>query len=650
MESTRTATRSVRSEPTPRTMGYATESTPTPGTDAEGGDGYGTSSAYLLKWTDTEIARTIIHSAAQLTSCIQEHSNSSRQLLVFHGLPVDLGVALKEAIDIDASFIEAHAGRRSYRPQKAKVKAAWAHYDYPELVYRSTVCNDGQQRTTSRDLVGEPPTYTASATGDSIMLCRASIWLSEKAQILFLDRAPWEDPNSEVSRGRYKAYAAEGMPDENGVSMVAMQIDPDGNVTALGDEIPSLETMLYENLRDTCSGHEDLLELLEELVLAKWDDFFEVLSVNLPVGSTETTALLSQALGCLERNLDVSRRWYKTRRRPVDAPLETQALLDAKPQPTTTEWEALLSRLSRRAQLLSHLTPTLAVPSNYKASAQTNGDAGFGVLATGGYGGKCDCKSKKNNNSGSNYYNSNGTPSTPGENQRALNRVAYLGGVLLPFSVVSGILAIEEPYGPGGSQFWIFWAVTVPLTLVTLGVIYADSIRKVQVWVEVTAAASGKSNSSGSDTDSVVSGRLPQQQQQQQQQRRTDVEQAVPRMSRFAEPRTFVEFVDVGDVASEHEGGEGAETDEGEEGEEEGEPEPDMIVEKRWKNTPDAGEDEGQWARKKKKKMKWRKEELGWVGACATLFQVYKLKKGVPPKHLRHRDSRNGLPRRGRTN
>ncbi|KAI1351903.1 hypothetical protein F5Y01DRAFT_281488 [Xylaria sp. FL0043] len=648
MEDTRAATRSVRSEPTPRVTGYSSESTPTPGPATEGGDRHGTSSAYLLKWTDTEIAKTIIHSVTHLKSWIQEHSNSPRQLLVFHGLPVDYGVALKEVTDIDASFIEAHTGRRSYRPRKAKIKAAWVHFDYPELVYRSTVYDDGQQKTTSHDLVGEPPTYMASATGDSIMLCRASVWLSERAQILFLDRAPWEDPKSEVARGRYKAYTTEGIPDENGISMVTMQIDTDGNVRALGDEIPSLETMLYENLRDACSGHEDLLELLEELVITKWDDFFEALSVNLPVDSAETTALFSQALGCLERNLDVSRRWHKMRRRSVDTALETQTIIDTSPQPAATEWEALLSRLSRRAQLLRHLTPTAAIPSKKPACAQTNGDPGFGI-SSGGCNCKCDCKPKKNNNrsgGGGNYYNSNGTPassSTPAdENQRALNRVAYLGGVLLPFSVVSGILAIEEPYGPGGPQFWIFWAVTVPLTLVTLGVIYADSIRKVQVWVEVTtASASGKSSSGGSDTDSVLPGVVPQRLQ-------VDVEQAVPLANRIAQPRVFTEFVDVGDVASEREDGAADTDEEGEEEEEE--EEPDMIVEKRWKNTPtDAGEDGDQWARKKNNKMKWRKEELGWAGACATLFQLYKLKKGVPPRHLRHRDSRNGLPRRART-
>ncbi|KAI0913589.1 hypothetical protein F4823DRAFT_622172 [Ustulina deusta] len=602
-------------------MGYSAESTPTPGNNTQGRDGHRTSSACLLRWTDTEIAKTNLDSAAQLLSCFQEHRDSPRQLLVFHGLPADHCVALKEATGIDASFIDAHAGRRAYRPRRAGVKAAWAHYDYPELVRQSSAFGHRQHTTAAHDLVGAPPTYTASTTGDSIMLCRASIWLSDKAHILFLDRAPWEDPKSGVSRGRYKAYTAEGMPDEDGVSTITMQIDAKGNATTRGDEIPSLETMLYDGLRDGCSGHEDLLQLLEELVVNKWADFFEAPSLDLPVGSTETTALFSQALGCLERNLDVSRHWHKMRQRSVEPPPDTHPLLDARPQSATTEWEGLLSRLSRRAQLLSHLTS-----ARRWRSEKTHADAGLGISLAGDRGDKYDCRPRNNNNNSATT-----NPSTPDEGQRALNRVAYLGGVLLPFSVVSGILAIEEPYGPGGSQFWIFWAVTVPLTLVTLGVIYADSIRKVQVWVEV--AASGKSGSASDTETDPRTYSLPLRVQ-------TDVEQAVRVSSRIAEPITFTENFD---VADEREDGDG------DEDEDEG-AEPDMMVEKRWKNAPayqiDAGSGDDEWMRKKK----WRKEELGWAGACATLFQVYKLKKGVPPRHLRHNDKRDGLPRRVRTN
>ncbi|RWA06051.1 hypothetical protein EKO27_g9044 [Xylaria grammica] len=397
----------------------------------------------LLKWTDAEMTKTHVQGAAQLRSCIQENGSATRHLLVFHGLPVDCGAVLREAAGVDASFIEAHAVHRSSPDAR-------------------------QQKPAPNDLVGEPPTYTmASAAGDSVVLCRASMWLSEQAHILCLDRPTWDDPKSGVSRRRYKAYTIERMPNGDGISTITMQMDSNGNMTPLGDEIPSLEMMLYDSLQDGC---EDLVELLEELAISKWDDFFEALSLDLPRSSAETTALFSRAMGYLERNLDVSRRRHRIRQRGSDTRPDIYSFSDAKSQSTTTEWEALLSRLNRRVQLFGHLTATVLKAETPSA------DAGLGISSAGSRGEKHNCKPRNNN-----YSNTPAAPSPSDENQRSLNRVAYLGGVLLPFSVVSGILAIEDPYGPSDAQFWIFWAVTIPLTLLTLGVIYADSIRKVQV-------------------------------------------------------------------------------------------------------------------------------------------------------------------------
>ncbi|KAI0466340.1 hypothetical protein F4859DRAFT_497802 [Xylaria cf. heliscus] len=600
---------STRPALAPRATEYSTESTPTRVTGAEDEDRHDrisqkhqaapneTTPAYLLKWTDTEATKTRIDSVAQLRSCIREDRNSMRHLFIFHGLPVDYGMALQGALDIDPSFIEAHVGRRSYRPLR-RPKAAWAHHDYPELVCQSSILDSRRHEGTYRDLVGKPPTFLTSSSGDSVMLCRASIWLSEKAHILFLDRAPWVNSTSGVSRRRYKAWAAEKMPDEEGISTVTMQIDVNGNTTPLGDEIPDLETMLCDNLQDNCSSQEDVLVLLEELAINKWGDFFETLDTDQSVSLANSATLFSQMSGSLERNLDVSRRRHKIKPHSTEAPPDMYTPAESKLQSTTTtEWEALLSRLSRRVQLSSHLSPAhthmkMLVP---RPNAETDAVAGLGAD---GQSNDCDYRSR-------NYNTGMNSAAPPDENQRSLNRVAYLGGVLLPFSIVSGILAIEEPFGPGNSQFWIFWAVTVPLVLLTLGVIYADSIRKAEVWIEVTAASSsGKSDPE--DTDGLPGGipTLP------------DVEQALPISGRLTEP-VALSFVDddAGNADAK---------------------EPNRIVEKRWRNSlafndTRPGHGEGHWAAKKR----WRKEELGWMGAFATMFQLYKLKAGVPPERLR---------------
>jgi hypothetical protein len=260
---------------------------------------------------------------------------------------------------------------------------------------------------------------------------------------------------SGVSRRRYKSYTSQGgIPDSNGISQLVMTIDADGTTTTLGEEIPSLETLLYENLRDGCDGgREDLVDFLEELMINQWSVFYETLEFD-ETESESTAPLFWQVLDCLERNLDGAMQKDKMRSHilyarlgiDIDRPDTHRKLLS-----TTAEWEALLSRVSRRAQLLSHLRP-VEMPKQPPHDAELDVDVDGGT-------------SSGNRGEYNNYNNPRTTTANlEDENKRSLNRVTYLGGVLLPFSVVSGILAISEPYGPGGPHFWILWAAAVPLT------------------------------------------------------------------------------------------------------------------------------------------------------------------------------------------
>lgn len=411
------------------------------------------------------------------------------------------------------------------------------------------------------------------------------------------------------------------MPDGNGISVVSVEIDAEGRQITFGDEIPSFETLLADGLPSGCAGSdpEDLVELIEEIAVRKWDEFFEALGLDFSVGE-DVAALFAQMLGCLERNLGVSRLRRGIRRRSGNT------LSDVVSGSMTTEWETLLSRLDRRAQLLRHLNPAVAVPS---AETEPSAELGIGILS--GAGARDNERShrpRKSTGTG-NAGTATATTTTKSareESQRSLNRVAYLGGVLLPFSVVSGILAIETPFGPGNPQFWIFWAVSVPLVLVTLGLIYADSIRKVEVWVEVAAATAAAINNNDNYKNSMryaEQAELP----------TLDIEQAVPVSRIFrpisSSPGLGSEFAlfdglrarRVGDGDGDGDGeGEGIQGDQG------------TFIEKLWQTraphdvysspTP-------RWTRREGEKM-WRKEELGWMGAFATMFRVYKLKKGRP--------------------
>jgi hypothetical protein len=98
------------------------------------------------------------------------------------------------------------------------------------------------------------------------------------------------------------------------------------------------------------------------------------------------------------------------------------------------------------------------------------------------------------------------------ENQRALDRLSYLGGILIPLPIISSILSMGDVYGPDGTRFFVFWAVSVPLAVLAVVLIYADTIRKAEVWVEIGAEhvvptpPAGKSVGNNTDTSGASSG------------------------------------------------------------------------------------------------------------------------------------------------
>lgn len=96
------------------------------------------------------------------------------------------------------------------------------------------------------------------------------------------------------------------------------------------------------------------------------------------------------------------------------------------------------------------------------------------------------------------------------EEKRSLDRISYLGGILLPVTVVSGVLAIEGDYGPEGGNFWVFWVASLVASVLTILVIHIDRVRTLQVWMEVAA-------------DSVLEAGLTAQSEQEKQKKPSEV-------------------------------------------------------------------------------------------------------------------------------
>ena len=62
--------------------------------------------------------------------------------------------------------------------------------------------------------------------------------------------------------------------------------------------------------------------------------------------------------------------------------------------------------------------------------------------------------------------------------QQSLNRLAYLGGIFLPFSIVAAIFSMGQNFAAGMPLFYVFWVIALPLSLGVIATIYADTIRR----------------------------------------------------------------------------------------------------------------------------------------------------------------------------
>jgi Mg2+ and Co2+ transporter CorA len=60
-----------------------------------------------------------------------------------------------------------------------------------------------------------------------------------------------------------------------------------------------------------------------------------------------------------------------------------------------------------------------------------------------------------------------------------VRRVTYIALVFVPLSWAASIFSMAENYSPGGSQFWIYWVVALPLLIM---VFILSNTLPVQVW------------------------------------------------------------------------------------------------------------------------------------------------------------------------
>lgn len=416
--------------------------------------------AYLVEYdpgTDPEMCSVRIVTPAELLAVITTRQDrvgvaDRRGLLVLQGLSaeyVQCLVDIKE-LDIDPAFLDAHAERRGYRPTgrwKGGKPLRVECWEYPELVqgFGPEAESYLGRRADVVNGMRSPAVHPIGHKGLAAVFCRVALWVSEGfPPIVFVERPIWDCRGSPLSKARRGTCATSPRCGEG---------------PRQGIEIQSLDDRIRELLADFQSTESCGNIMLEDASYNAWLGLFEMLDPPAAEHTTReaTASLYWRIMQALEQNKTATSvgRYSQTR----------------------VEWGELLSQVHWRVSLLA----TTAIPSSRKlaltpastrifaSGPKLNTLGGNGTLPPGRIPGRTD------------------RGVLDDENHRALDRISYLGGILIPLPIVSGILSMGDTFGPDGPKFWIFWAASIPLSILAVFIIYADTIRKAEVWVEVAA-------------------------------------------------------------------------------------------------------------------------------------------------------------------
>ncbi|MBE3050420.1 hypothetical protein IMZ48_49585, partial [Candidatus Bathyarchaeota archaeon] len=370
-------------------------------------------------------------------------------LYVVRGLPSKFLDEMGSRMGIDRGFVDAHAARGCFRPGRISVRGSWAHWEYPELV---TDGADGvaepegpEASLAAVDLMREPVVVPLGHGELSVVFRRVSLWRSWRQAVVFLDRAhredgqQWKKPTTQVSVTK---------------SLPGMAKDPNLWETRQPQqrEFPSVEESLYRSFETGDAAMEDAIE--SALLRSVHDHWLELFGALPEPGSegygTGGGRLLWHMLQALEQNVQMG----------LCSGVED------------SRWECLLRRLQRTLDFTARIVPTKQdARKEYTAPKQDTAVP----------------REKAPPGATTEISLDQSLLDWERFNRNSIDRITYLGGILLPLTVVSGILGIEGRYGPEGRQFWVFWVAAFVSSSICLFIIYLDQLRNLDVWLEVAA-------------------------------------------------------------------------------------------------------------------------------------------------------------------
>lgn len=440
-------------------------------------------------------------------------SRKKKPVIILHELEPDfVRVLLRSAaLDVDPSFVAAHHQKRRYCPRgrwqgrgggrnrKGAVAFEFAQWDYPEVMrerrrrhvpamVRDAVAEDDDQRYQWLPFLG---------------IFRASLWSTQAADVLLLDQQRWygrqlqrtRTPDVKLSSWSHRRREARDggdelvIPGEDGPSMDHELL---GAILSIPDD---------DDDDDGCRPDNNLVDVLQQTVYDHWLDLFDTIMPRprLPVALPEHMPEwdLGQAL---DANSDMATTL--ARRRGLDV------------RSAREDWAVLSNRLHGRMHLRA------AQAHNFALDHRGAHSLGYSTRSRDSSRRRSRWRSRSRSRSrirsrvdvdldrerGVDIMQQPPLMRDPAsrrgdENQRALDRVVYMGAILLPFTIVAAVLSMSETFEPGGPSFWVFWAAACPLAGLTLVVIYADKLRVAEVWEEVSGWSGSEAEVGGGDDE-----------------------------------------------------------------------------------------------------------------------------------------------------
>ncbi|EMR81323.1 putative tpr repeat protein oca3 protein [Botrytis cinerea BcDW1] len=363
----------------------------------------------------------------ELTNHLERTTHhKERKLYVLEGLPIEYVQVLGLHFNIDVDIFDSHAMRKSGQLNK--------------LEFPTKIGNEKKVRTFALDHpeittnITPPPEASGGVAGDFMI-----------PLLLLLENQSWARRGAQFQTAGYHsilANALKSLPEGKQKWKPSRKHDP---ALTLADEIfNSIE------LPGGILAWDDLTEILADIVLRQWKFALGEVIEHACASRSIPYHEIHQVCDLIESNI-----WTLDR---------TEALWGPHYVVRVEGFKRLLKKAKRYAHLFvwGQIVEEGLETKAKNESATDNEDDD-------------DTSSSASSKSG---VHIRGGETLDLETRQSINRVTYLGGVLLPFSIIAAIFSMGGNFQPGGDQFFIFWVIAIPVCMLTTVLIYADSIRR----------------------------------------------------------------------------------------------------------------------------------------------------------------------------